>query len=258
MSDVNISLTSSSTNEDLVPRHIAIVMDGNGRWAQHQGMTRVAGHKRGLESARKIVKASIEYNIKYLTLFAFSSENWRRPETEVKFLMKIFANALERRIKKLHQNGVRLRVIGDLNRFGEKIQGLIRKAEGLTRNNDSLYLTIAANYGGRWDMTQACQNIAQQVADKKINKEDVNEDLITSYLSTSDTPAPDLFIRTGGEQRISNFLLWDIAYSELYFTRCLWPEFNETEFQNALHAYAGRQRRYGSTGEQIQNIKKNA
>lgn len=249
---------SDSADLDLVPRHVAIVMDGNGRWAQHQGLARIAGHKRGLEIVRKIVKATIQHDIKYLTLFAFSSENWRRPDTEVKFLMQLFINALERRIKKLHKNGVRLRVVGNLDRFGAKIQGLIRKAEGLTRNNDTLHLTIAANYGGRWDVTQACQNIAQQVADKKINHMDINEDLITRYLSTSGTPAPDLFIRTGGEQRISNFLLWDIAYSELYFTRSLWPEFDETEYQNALHSYAGRQRRFGKTGEQVEAINKNA
>ncbi|MDH3637118.1 MAG: isoprenyl transferase [Gammaproteobacteria bacterium] len=234
-----------------LPVHIAIIMDGNGRWAKKNGLPRIAGHRRGLEAVRAVVKSCADLGIPYLTLFAFSSENWRRPPAEVNLLMELFANALENKVRRLHENGVRLQVVGDLSRFSPQIRMLVQRAETLTRENTKLNLTIAANYGGRWDLTQACQQIARDVEQGNLSSEAVDGDAVERRLSTAFLPEPDFFIRTGGEQRISNFLLWQLAYAELYFTKTLWPEFGREQFYGALKSFKDRQRRFGQTGEQV-------
>lgn len=245
--------SSSEENPDStsVPRHVAVIMDGNGRWAKRLGLSRIAGHRRGVESVRGLVKYCAKLDIRYLTLFAFSSENWRRPITEVRLLMELLSNALESEVKKLNVNNVRLRILGDLGRFSSRVQMLIRNAEELTAYNSGLSLTIAANYGGRWDISQACRKIAIKTKAGEIDPNLIDTNMIESHLSTGALPEPDLFIRTGGEQRISNFLLWQLAYTELYFTDVLWPEFDDAQFDNALESYYGRQRRFGRTGDQV-------
>jgi len=240
---------------DSTPRHVAIIMDGNGRWAQNRGLPRVAGHKAGVETVRTVIKTCAEKGIEVVTLFAFSSENWRRPEKEVSLLMSLFLVALQREVKKLHKNGVQLRIVGDVSAFDRKIQEQIKKSEELTKNNKTLVLNIAANYGGQWDITQAVKTLAMQVESGKLKADDISSDLIKQNLTMSDLPEPDLFIRTGGEQRISNFLIWQLAYSELYFTDTLWPDFDRQAFEEALVSFAGRQRRFGHTGEQIEKMK---
>lgn len=232
-------------------KHICIIMDGNGRWARKRFMPRFAGHKAGLSTVRKIVSSCVEKNIAVLTLFAFSSENWRRPEKEVGLLMELFATALTREVKKLHENNVQLRIIGDLSAFSEKIQTLINQAVALTINNTGLILNIAANYGGRWDITQATRQIAHKVKQGELSPDDVTEDTIEQHLSLKGLPEPDLFIRTGGEKRISNFILWQLAYCEFYFTDALWPDFDKTLFQDAIESFSSRQRRFGRTGDQL-------
>jgi undecaprenyl diphosphate synthase len=238
-----------------LPRHVAIIMDGNGRWAERRGKPRVAGHRAGVEIVREVVKTCGELGIEALTLFAFSSENWRRPEKEVGLLMELFLIALEREVKKLHRNKVQLRVIGDVSAFSNKIQQRIQEAELLTRENDGLVLNIAANYGGKWDITQAVQTLAQQAREGEIQPQDIRPEDIASKLSLHDLPEPDLFIRTGGEQRISNFLIWQLAYTELYFTPILWPDFARDEFIKALQSFSNRQRRFGRTGHQVEQLK---
>jgi len=231
------------------PRHIAIIMDGNGRWAKQRGLPRFIGHERGLAAVRKVVVRCRELSIPALTLFAFSTENWRRPEAEVSKLMDIFGWALVREVAKLHDNNVRLRVIGDVSRFSQDIQQKIRDAEVKTANNDGLTLTIAANYGGRWDMVEAVK--AWQLAHPDTAVSALTESELQPYLSLSDLPEPDLLIRTGGEQRISNFLLWQLAYAEFYFTDTLWPSFDAVALDKAVDDFARRQRRFGMTGDQI-------
>lgn len=238
-----------------LPSHVAIIMDGNGRWAERQNKPRVAGHRAGVEIVRELVKTCGELGVKALTLFAFSSENWRRPQKEVGLLMEMFLIALEREVKKLHRNNVQLRVIGDVSGFAEKIQQRIKEAETLTRDNTGLVLNIAANYGGKWDITRAVQQIAQQVHLGELAPQDISVEHITAKLSLNDLPEPDLFIRTGGEQRISNFMIWQLAYTELYFTPILWPDFTRDEFEKALLSFSNRQRRFGRTGEQIEKLK---
>lgn len=251
---------SSSTEEipskENVPVHAAIIMDGNGRWANKRGLPRIAGHRQGLGSVKSVVKRCTDRGVSYLTLFAFSSENWRRPPTEVNLLMELFANALENKARRLHENQVRLRVVGDLSRFSSKIRMLVQRAETLTRDNRRLNLTIAANYGGRWDIQQACAAICGKVASGELPENEVTAATIEAHLSTNFLPEPDLFIRTGGEERISNFLLWQLAYTELYFTDTLWPEFDEAAFDTALVSFAARQRRFGQTGGQVQDSRK--
>ena len=237
--------------EEKLPRHVAIIMDGNGRWAERRSLPRFSGHRAGVETVRRVVQMSGELGIKALTLFAFSSENWRRPKKEVGLLMELFLTALGREVKQLHESGVQLRVIGDLTSFPEKLQQRIEKSMQLTKDNTGLVLNIAANYGGKWDMVQATKKIAELVEQGELSSQDVNEDLIEQYMSLSDLPKPDLFIRTGGEQRISNFLIWQLAYSELYFTHILWPDFDHEEFAKAITSFATRQRRFGQTGAQI-------
>ncbi|MCW8949425.1 MAG: isoprenyl transferase [Sedimenticola sp.] len=236
-----------------LPRHIAIIMDGNGRWAQQRGLMRHAGHKAGVKTVRSSVEQSVKHGIDVLTLFAFSSENWKRPKKEVSLLMDLFMVALQREVKRLKRNNVRLRIIGDRSAFSEKLQQRISAAEAETAGNDGLVLQIAANYGGRWDITQAVRRIAASVASGQLQPDHIDEELISSELSFKDLPDPDLFIRTGGEQRISNFMLWQSAYTELYFTDAYWPEFDAEAFDQAIAFYSSRQRRFGMTGEQLQS-----
>lgn len=233
------------------PQHVAIIMDGNGRWAKKQGKNRVAGHKKGVQSVKSAIKSCLEHEIGYLTLFAFSSENWNRPKAEVNALMELFTSALESQVRKLNENGVKLRMIGDLSRFSKKIQKLVASAEELTKNNNKLVLSVAVNYGGRWEIAEACKKLAYQVEQGHLEPGDISEELIQQNLSTSDIPDPDLFIRTSGEYRISNFLLWQAAYAEFYFTDIFWPDFGEDEFTEALLKYTNRERRFGKTGEQV-------
>ena len=225
-------------------------MDGNGRWARKRFLPRIAGHKRGVETVRELVKQCVKLNVEYLTLFAFSSENWRRPAEEVSFLMGLFMDALDREVVKLHQNNIKLIMIGDRTHFDAKLIAKIEASELLTANNSGLVLTIAANYGGRWDILQAVNKMytAQPQLAGQYKEEDFQP-----YLSMSYAPEPDLFIRTGGETRISNFLLWQLAYTELYFTDTLWPDFNEEAFNLAIQSYGKRERRFGRTSEQLKN-----
>jgi undecaprenyl diphosphate synthase len=232
-----------------VPRHIAIIMDGNGRWAKQRFMPRVAGHQRGVEALREVVKACRNLGVEYLTVFAFSSENWRRPAEEVSFLMSLFLVMLEREVAKLHQNNIRLKIIGDRSRFDDKLKQTMREAEQLTASNTALTLTVAANYGGRWDVMQAVKAMLKE--HPRLAQSFSEEDL-QPYLSMCDAPEPDLFIRTGGEQRISNFMLWQLAYTELYFTDTLWPAFDRNELDKAIASYQRRERRFGRTSEQLQ------
>jgi len=231
-----------------VPRHIAVIMDGNGRWAKKRFMPRVMGHQRGVESLREVVKACRDMGVEYLTVFAFSSENWRRPADEVSFLMSLFLKVLEREAAKMHKNNIRLKIIGDRSHFDDKLSRTMLDAEQLTANNTGLTLTIAANYGGRWDMMNAVQSMLKE--HPQLAQGFAEEDL-APYLSMSDAPEPDLFIRTGGEQRISNFMLWQLAYTELYFTDVLWPAFGREELKAAIASYQKRERRFGRTSEQL-------
>jgi undecaprenyl diphosphate synthase len=245
----NIPLTGE------LPKHVAIIMDGNGRWAKKRHLPRVAGHKRGLEAVRAVTRACIENGISHLTLFAFSSENWRRPEEEVSVLQQLFAMALEQEVDRLHRNGIRLKVIGELNAFNPRIVELVAAAEALTQDNQRLTLTIAANYGGRKDLLQA---IGKMVDAAPSGTSNFSEADLAKHLALNDAPEPDLFIRTGGEQRISNFVLWHLAYTELYFTDTLWPDFDNGAFAAALVWYRERERRFGRTSEQLEETTVNA
>ncbi len=250
-------MTAASSTQEIpphgdVPGHVAIIMDGNGRWAKQRHLPRFAGHKRGVEAVRATVRTCGERGVRFLTLFAFSSENWRRPAEEVSLLMQLFQGALVNEVEKLHANGVRLKVVGDLERFDAKIRHSIQQAENLTAGNGALTLTIAANYGGRWDILQAMNRFLAEHPDrKKIEEKDLNPHLAMAY-----APEPDLFIRTGGEQRISNFLLWQLAYTELYFTETLWPDFDAAALDAAIASYRSRERRFGRTSEQVQQAKR--
>jgi undecaprenyl diphosphate synthase len=234
-----------------------MIMDGNGRWAKKRFLPRVAGHARGVKRVRDIVEFCIERNIRYLTLFAFSTENWKRPADEVNHLMGMFVSALEAEVNKLHRNGIRLRVIGDLQPFSPRLQTLIASAEALTAGNDRLTLTVAANYGGQWDIRQAfsgwlkAQHASGNPATEQLSPDDID---LKPYLSMAYAPDPDLVIRTGGEQRISNFLLWQSAYTELFFTDTLWPDFSGAEMEKAMDWYAERERRFGQTSQQVQAV----
>lgn len=234
-----------------IPRHIAIVLDGNGRWAKAKRRPRFMGHKKGVEAVRNIVKACSTLKVECLSLFAFSSENWKRPEDEIKNLMGLFMMALEREAKSLARNNVRLQIVGDLSHFSEKLQKKIKEVEALTENSDGLRLVIAANYGGRWDITKATKALAEKVKSGELTVAQINEESITGMVSTQGIPDPDLFIRTGGEKRISNFLIWQMAYTELYFTDVLWPDFDADELDKAIKDFSSRQRRFGKTSEQV-------
>lgn len=234
-----------------VPRHVAIIMDGNGRWAQQRKMPRTYGHKKGVEATRAAISFYARAGVEQLTLFAFSSENWNRPADEVSTLMSLFITSLKKNTDELLANGIRIRFIGDRRAFSEKLVTQIEKSEQQTLGNGAMTLNIAANYGGQWDIMQAVRKLMHKVQDKNLPIETLVEKDLADELSLADAPDPDLFIRTGGEQRISNFLLWQIAYAELYFTDVLWPDFNAEIMQDSLDAFARRQRRFGQTAEQI-------
>ncbi len=251
-----INKIPSNTDDTVpvLPRHVAIIMDGNGRWAKKRFLPRFAGHKAGVETVRKIVEISAELRIEALTLFAFSSENWQRPKKEVDILMDLFVSSLEKEVKQLHQNGIRLQFIGDRSEFNQKLQSRIAESEQLTRDNQGMRLVIAANYGGKWDIVQAARQLAEQVRQGTIEPQDITADMLHQYISLSDLPEPDLFIRTSGEHRISNFMIWQLAYTELYFTNILWPDFDRAAYMDALKSFADRERRFGQTGEQVAKI----
>ncbi len=236
-----------------MPKHIAIIMDGNGRWAEKKFMPRIMGHRAGVKTVRKVVEFCVKEEIEVLSLFAFSSENWRRPKKEVNMLMELFMGTLQSQVDKLDKNNIRLHIIGDKSAFSEKLQKQIAIAEQQTENNSGLNLVIAANYGGRWDITQAVQKISEQVVNGELQASDISEEIINQNLTTAHLPEPDLFIRSGGEERISNFLLWQLAYTEFYFTETLWPDFDQAQLNDAVTSFKKRQRRFGHTGEQIVN-----
>jgi undecaprenyl diphosphate synthase len=233
------------------PQHVAIIMDGNGRWARSRGMPRVAGHRASVKVVRKIVEECAARGVRYLTLFAFSSENWQRPPDEVGMLMGLFFDALVREVADLHRNHVRLRFIGDRDSLGAELKLRILEAETLTAGNAGLNLMVAVAYGGRWDITQACKSLAADVAAGTLRSADISQSAIAERLALAGVPDPDLLIRTGGEQRISNFLLWNLAYTELYFSEALWPEFSASHLQLAFDHFAQRERRFGKTSAQV-------
>ena len=245
------SKVTSALNQD--PKHIAIIMDGNGRWAQKRFMPRIMGHHAGVRTVRKVVEFCAKSNVEVLSLFAFSSENWRRPSEEVNLLMELFMATLQKEVDTLDDNNIRLKIIGDKSAFSEKLQAKILAAEQQTQNNTGLTLVIAANYGGRWDITQAVRQMTTEIQAGRLAPSDISEQLINAHLVTADLPEPDLFIRTGGEERISNFLLWQLAYTEFYFTDALWPDFDQESLEEAIKSFKSRQRRFGKTGEQMVN-----
>lgn len=248
-----ISSTQHIPTVTNVPKHIAVIMDGNGRWATNRGLPRVWGHKKGVQAVRDAVRACVEIGVEHLTLFAFSSENWRRPPAEVSFLMKLFMRSLRREIKALADNGIRLRVIGELSAFDQSIQDLVHEGHAGTREGHRLTLTICANYGGRWDILNAMnQLLAARMRAGVPQDVPVTEDDLKPYLQLADLPEPDLFIRTGGEARVSNFLLWQLAYTELFFTPTYWPDFDKQAFLDAIDSYQKRERRFGRTSAQLQ------
>lgn len=246
-----ISSTQAIPATQAVPQHVAIIMDGNGRWATRRHLPRTAGHAKGVQAVRRVVEACGRRGVRYLTLFAFSSENWRRPADEVSLLMRLFVQALEREVDKLNEQGVRLHVVGDLSLFEPRLQTLIADAQTRTAHNDQLHLTVAANYGGRWDVLQAMQAMLAQQPELARDPQRIDETHLGNHLSMSWAPEPDLFIRTGGEQRISNFLIWQLAYTELYFTDQYWPDFGADELDAAIDWYRTRERRFGRTSEQL-------
>jgi len=248
-----MSVTSINTIESNdLPKHIVVVMDGNGRWAKKRLMPRTAGQHAGVKATRGIVEDCVKQKIQALTIFAFSSENWKRPEQEVSSIMELFISTLQSEVKSLHKQNVRVRFIGELSAFSEKLQKKISEAKQLTKSNTGLQLNIAVNYGGRWDIADACKSIVKKIQLGELQIDDINAELINDYVCLQGLPEPDLFIRTGGEKRISNFLKGQLAYTVLYFSDVLWPDFKTDELMKALDWYAGRQRRFGKTGEQIE------
>ncbi len=246
---------SESDHSPLIPKHVAVVMDGNGRWAKKRFLPRTAGHHAGVNATREIVENCDQRGIKALTVFAFSSENWKRPEKEVSALMSIFISTLKNEMMKLKKQNVCVKFIGDRTAFPQDLQSVINETEILTADNNGLALTIAANYGGRWDITQACKHLAQKVSSGELSADEIDESLVSEEMCLSDLPEIDLFIRTGGESRVSNFLLWQMAYAELYFTETLWPDFNDASLEKAIEWYGTRQRRFGKTPDQVKNKK---
>lgn len=238
----------------VLPTHVAIIMDGNGRWARRRALPRQAGHRAGLKPVRTVIERCAELGIGTLTLFAFSSENWQRPPEEVRGLMALFIEALEREVEELHENGVRLQFIGERSALNQRLSQLLAMAEDKTRENDRLNVVVAVAYGGRWDLTRAAQRLAQQVSLGLLQPGEVDETAFAGQLATAHLPQVDLLIRTGGEKRVSNFLLWDIAYSEVHFSEVLWPDFTNAELDRALESYALCQRRFGRTGDQVEAV----
>ncbi len=247
MSDFQVTTTH-------LPKHIAIIMDGNGRWAKSKGKPRVFGHRAGAKAVRKTIAAAAKLGIKAITLFAFSSENWRRPEEEVSLLMDLFVTALTKEVKKLHANNLQLRIIGDISKFSTRLQEKIKEAEALTANNSGMVVNVAANYGGKWDITEAAKAIAEKVKNGELQVNDVSEEVVNSHLTMSDLPEVDLLIRTSGECRISNFMLWQLAYAEIFFTPEYWPDFDEDKLADAVSWFVSRERRFGCTGNQIKAL----
>ena len=235
-----------------IPRHIAVIMDGNNRWAKKRFLPSLAGHKAAVKSVRSVIEGCVELGVQSLSLFAFSTENWKRPPLEVAGLMELFGLALDRETKKLHKNNIRLVVIGDKSRFSDSLQKRIRDAEQLTKNNDRLTVNVAANYGGQWDIVEAAKSFAQDCVNDKCKAEDLNESVFNQYMHLADQPKPDLCIRTGGESRISNFLVWQMAYTEYHFVDCYWPDFNKKHLGEAVKDFASRERRFGRTSEQLE------
>ena len=236
----------------MIPRHVAIIMDGNGRWARRRALPRHAGHRAGVKSVRAVVEHSARLGIQHLTLFAFSSENWRRPDDEVSKLMSLFVEALQREVEELHRNKVKLEFVGDRSRLSKSLARMMADAEAATAANDGLHLIVAVAYGGRWDIVEAAKRCARRAADGEIEAESIDEAMLAGEMQLGGLPDPDLLIRTGGEQRVSNFLLWNFAYSELWFCDTLWPDFREKDLDLAVDFFARRQRRYGHTGEQLE------
>ena len=251
---VNKMPTTTDDGLSSVPEHVAIIMDGNGRWAKKRFLQRVAGHKQGVETVKMVVETSAKLGIKAVTLFAFSSENWQRPRDEVDTLMSLFVTSLNKEAAQLHEKNIRLRFIGDRSRFNDKLRASIDKAEQLTVNNTGMQLVIAANYGGKWDIVQAAQQLAERVKQGLLQPADITEELLQQTVSLGDLPEPDFFIRTSGEHRISNFMIWQLAYTELYFTDTLWPDFDRAAYIEALRSFADRERRFGQTGEQVAKL----
>ncbi|BCG65453.1 MAG: undecaprenyl diphosphate synthase [Methyloprofundus sp.] len=243
-----------ATDKTHYPKHIAIIMDGNGRWAQQRHLPRVMGHPAGVKAVKRVVEFCAEQDIQVLTLFAFSSENWRRPKEEVSKLMGLFMGTMQKEVNRLDKNNIRLRFIGERGEFSDKLQQKMAESERQTENNTGLTLVVAANYGGHRDMALAMQSIAKEVKEGRVSPEDINEAMIAKELSIPDLPDPDLFIRTGGEKRISNFLLWQLAYAEFHFTEKLWPDFNAQAMQEAIDDFLTRERRFGRTSEQVQSM----
>ena len=240
-------------NHHQIPKHIAIILDGNGRWAKQRHQPRFMGHRAGVKSVEKIVKHCVEKQILVLSLFAFSSENWRRPSKEVSLLMELFALVLKQQVKHLDKNNIRLKIIGDISKFSSSLQKQISDAQNTTKKNTGLTLNIAANYGGQWDITRSVQELANKVHAGTLIPEQITADLIKAGLTTAELPDPDLFIRTGGEQRVSNFMLWQMAYTEFYFTNTLWPDFDEYSLDLAIESFTHRERRFGKTSEQLKD-----
>jgi undecaprenyl diphosphate synthase len=239
-------------NNNNVPSHVAVIMDGNGRWAKSRGEDRLFGHNSGVKSVREVLKASQKIGVKYLTLYTFSTENWNRPQDEVDGLMTLFVKTITGEVEELHKNGVKINVIGNIKQMPSLAQDALNGAMEYTKNNKGITLTLALSYSSRWEMIEAVKNIAIDVKNQKVQESEINDELFSSYLATNNLPDPELLIRTSGETRISNFLLWQIAYSELYFTDTLWPDFGEEDFYKAILTYQSRERRFGKTGEQIQ------
>ena len=247
--EIQAKLQSSCT----LPLHIAVIMDGNGRWARSKGKTRIEGHIAGVDSVRDVVEACSQLGVKFLTLFTFSTENWKRPKNEVSALMRLLVKVIGRETRKLHENNIRLNVIGEINLLPDNVRGTLQKTMDLTRDNNKLILNIALSYSGQWDIAQACKAMAFDVQSGRVNPEYVDEQLFSTYLSTAFMPDPELLIRTSGEFRISNFMLWQSAYSEIYFTNTYWPDFRRTQLYDAIREFQSRERRFGQTSEQIQN-----
>lgn len=247
-------MSDSQISTEHLPEHIAVIMDGNGRWAKLQGKPRVFGHKAGAKAVRKTIAGAAKLGIKAITLFAFSSENWRRPVDEVSLLMDLFVAALTKQVKNLNDNNLQLRIIGDISKFPPRLQKKIKEAQLLTANNSGMVVNIAANYGGKWDITEATRLIAEKVQNGELKTKDISEEIVNSHLTMSDLPPVDLLIRTSGECRISNFMLWQLAYAEIYFTSEFWPDFNEDKLAEAVSWFVSRERRFGCTGEQIKAL----
>lgn len=250
-SESDVKLQESLKNSGEIPTHIAVIMDGNGRWARKRGLPRVAGHKRGVESVRDTVEACAQLGVKYLTLYTFSTENWKRPKDEVSTLMRLLVKSLKDETDELHQNDIRLTTIGDITSLPNEVQAELKDAIEKTKNNKRMTLNLALSYSGRWEILEAVKHIAVEASKGNLTPKDINEKLISGYLTTRDIPDPDLLIRTSGEFRVSNFLLWQIAYSEFYISDAFWPEFRRKNLYEAVKNFQSRERRFGKVSEQI-------